>query len=339
MAKGGDHLDMEAIIARATSVSPLAPGGTMADYVADLHRHGQSGLLSSDPGAGWTPDRRFALFRFPIEHTKPPDPEEVREALRQGGAWVVSYTLAPGPDRPPNCMDYVCRDRKYDIDRLAPPVRRNIRRGLRSFTVRLCTWDELAEKGYPARADTAIRHGYAKPPEDDTRGFVDRYRGSPHFDIWGAWDGDELMAWIGVIKIDNWAYVHQAQSRSAALPLRPNNAVLYLATRHIMVVEKRDWVTYGVSSIQRRDPHLGLHNYKTRMGYVTEPLHRAFAVRRALRLLLKPAPAAWAWERLAKLLPWSHAVARIAGMAGLLSGRELAPLDWAEEAQNDAEDD
>ncbi|MGB2998433.1 MAG: hypothetical protein WBC59_07320 [Phycisphaerae bacterium] len=115
-------------------------------------------------------------------------------ALGLRGMRVVSYLLESDDAHPAVCFDYVCKDPEYDVEHLSSHTRRDIRRDLRRFTARLCTWDELAEKGYDVHADTFQRHGYAAPPPGGIRQYADERRGTPFFDIWGAWEGDELVA-------------------------------------------------------------------------------------------------------------------------------------------------
>ena len=94
--------------------------------------------------------------------------------------------------------------------------------------------------------------------------------------------------------------------------------------------EKRDYVSYGLSSLQVDADERSMHKYKTRMGYEPIPLCRVFETRLLLRPIVKSAVMSWAWEKLAKLFSTSANLRKLAGMSRILSGREKSPLSWAE---------
>ncbi len=315
------------------AVVPPAPGGSLREYVAFLEGCGETCYLPADGSQAWIQNLRGLLVRFPIERTEPVDPEELKAVLRLPGVKIASYLLEPDDEHPAVCLDYVCRNTEYHIDGLPSHGRRDIRRGLRRFTCRLCSWDELAEHGYDVHAETFARHGYAPPHPDGIRRYAEARRGTPFFDIWGAWDGDEMAAWMAVIKIDDWAIIHWANSRTSVLKNCPNNAILYLALRQLLAEEKRTFVTYGLSSIQATETHMGLHRYKMRMGFKATPMHRVFAPRLLLRPLLEPKIASWLWDRLEHLVPKSPIVHKIAGVSRIMSGRERTPLAWFEDKE------
>lgn len=312
-------------------VTPHAPGGTLSEFVDYLKRTGQPCAVSSDRTQLWLQGARGELIRLPLECLEPVDPAQLRQLLRHRGAWVVSYNLAADEDHLANCFDYICRDPNYSIEKLHAYARRDIRRGFRSFTVRLCTWDEFEEKGFAAQADTDTRHGYTSSSPQGLRQMAQQQRGTPFFEIWGAWDGDKLAAWIQVVKIDNWAMINVARSCTKALRLCPNNALLYAVTKRILVEEKRQYITYGLSSSQVNVSQLPMHKYKIRMGYEAVPLHRAFVAHPLLRPLLSAQATSWMWEKAATLMPQFAILRKVAGMSRLLSGREKNALNWAED--------
>lgn len=308
------------------AVAKPAPGGTLEEYLAYEHACGRPAFLAPDGTHAWIQEWRGALMRFPIENAGPPDSGFLRYLLRQRGIWMVSYLVEGTGSQPANCIDYICRDPNYHLASLSPPARRDIRRGLRRLRIRLCTWDEVADRGYPAQADTEVRHGRPRPSPEGVRKFVRRRRAFPHFEVWGAWEGEDLAAWMCVIKVNNWALIENAPSRTDSRRNCPGNALLYAATRHLLVEEGRTLVSNGRSSMDPGGNPLPLHRYKTRMGYMPIPRRREVAAHGLLRLLLRPTPA---WDTLARLLPGVSAVSRTAGLARALSGRAELSLAWA----------
>jgi hypothetical protein len=310
------------------AVAQPAPGGTLKEYVAYEQASGQGAFMSPDGTHAWVHETRGALMRFPIEYIGPLDKVFARRLLRERGIWILTYLVEPTDVHPADCVNYVCRGPDYHLESLSARARRDIRRGLRNFRIRLCTWDEVARLGRPAHNDTQVRHGRPVTTEENFAGFVARRRASPHFEVWGAWQGDELAAWMTVAKVDNWAIVENAPSRTNARRNCPNNALLYAATRHLIVGEGRAFVSSGRSSTLMGVGNLPLHRYKARMGYEPVPRRRAFALHWLLGLAVQPRPASLAWETLAALLPKVPALRKTAALSGMVSGREQASVGW-----------
>ncbi|MCX5671444.1 MAG: hypothetical protein NTU94_09025 [Planctomycetota bacterium] len=312
------------------AVAKPAPGGTLAEYLAYEQAAGRPAFLSPDGTHAWIQESRGVLMRFPIEHAGLPDSGFLRYLLRRRGIWMASYLVEGTDSQPANCFDYVCRDPNHDLESMPAPVRRDIRRGLRRFRIRLCTWDEVADRGYPAEADTEVRHGHPRPSPEGVREFVRRRRAFPHFEVWGAWEGEDLAAWMCVAKVNRWALIENAPSRTESRRNCPNNALLYAATRRLLVEEGRAFVSNGRSSMLLGADNLPLHRYKTRMGYVPIPMCRAVAAHWLLGMLVRPKAISLAWDGLARLLPSSATVRRAASLSRVLSGRADLSLAWAQ---------
>jgi len=302
----------------------------LREFVGCLRGLGQPAVLDPNGAEAWVPGTRAELVRVPIERTAPASPEILRTVLGQRGIWVASYMQAADPEHPANCFDYVCTDRRYDVEKLEKYGRRDIRRGLRCFSVRRCTWDELLEHGYEGYADTDERHGHGRPSRQDFEAFVVLHRPCRFYEVWGAWRDDALHAWTKATKVDNWVFITTACSRNEYLRDCPNNALAYEATRTFLVEEKRRLVSFGISSVQATSNIVSLHKFKVRMGFQPVPFVRTFVPRRLLRPLLKPRLASWFWDKVVAARPASETLAKVAGLSRLVSGRERSPLAWTE---------
>jgi hypothetical protein len=307
------------------AVTGFAPGGPLAEYAAYLKAHGHEVIVEDGGRCIWVGAGRGFLERLPIECQEEPDPEQIRALLRIRGIWVVTWAQPPDEAHPPNAFNYVCAIRDYRIEALPRHARNDVRAGLRNYTVRLCTPDELADKGFAADADTAERHGVGRPTPEGLRRYAESLRGSPLFDIWGAWKGDELVAWNAAARFHTHAMGLVGRLRRDAKG-SPNNAIYYLCTRKYLVEDKLGYVTEGLSTIRVGTNALNLHEYKVRMGYEARPVFRAFAVHPLLAPLLKTRAGSWLLEKAAGK---SSVLQRASGLARLMSGREKAPLAWA----------
>lgn len=313
-----------------TSVSSGAKGGTLAEYVDYLHATGRPAKLSPDGTQAFVPGARGELQRFPLECNESVDPDFVQELISIAGVHIVTYLLPASKTHVANCFDYVCDGPDYQIDDLSKNGRRDVRRGLRNFLVRLCSWDEIAKDGFPACADTFARHGYSAPDPSWFADMVAQLKRSQFHEVWGAWREDRLAAWMTVIKIDDWAIIDVARSCTELLKWCPNNAICFAATSRLIVEEKRKYVTYGLSSIQVDVNELSMHKYKIRMNYDPLPRCREFETGLLLRPVLKSATMSWVWGKLSKAFSGSSNLRKLAGMSRILSGREKSPLSWAE---------
>lgn len=306
-------------------VTPPAPGGTLQDLVRHLEGLGEPCGSSASGSQAWIQYPRGVLLRFPLDCTESVEREACSGVLRKRGVWLLNFLVNPNEGHPANCVHYVSRDGSYDIQKLDRQARQNVRRGLKSFDLRLCTWEEWAGRGFTAYAETEARHGYDADPGLFQR-MVDRWRSCPLYEIWGAWQGEDLAAWLTVLKVDDWAMVDLVRSRTSALPGRPNNALLYLAGRQALVEERRRYVTLGTSSLQLGADEQSMHRYKVDMGYEAVPMHRVFASRPAYRPALESRAMSWVWDRLSRTFPRSAPLRKVAGMARLLSGRGAAQV-------------
>ncbi len=301
------------------SAPPRSAGGTLLQVVAHLRSMGEPCAASPDGTYAWIQSPRRVLTRFPLECTTAVAASTTRPLLRLGGVWVVNYLLDAGEERGANCWDYVRRDPRYDVETLDSNARRDVRRGLRSFDVRVCTWREWAEQGFAALDDTERRHGYAAPDPAAFRRVAERWKDQPFYEIWGAWHGADLAAWLTVLKVDDWALIDLVRSRTDALRGCPNNAVLYMATHSLLRTEGRRYVSYGTSTLQLGTDEQSMHRYKLRMGYEAVPMRRVFVCRPAYRPLFESRVMSWTWATLTSAFPSSAALRKIAGMSKLLA--------------------
>ena len=141
-------------------------------------------------------------------------------------ALVASYLLEPDRDHPANAWLYVCRDRDYSVDKLAPAVRRNVRRGSRELRIEPVTTDCLLANGFQAFSDTRGRVGVSDGTREVfTRRFEARGKCRGHVFL-GAWHDQDLVAFLSITAVDDWAEIEGCFSSNAALGLRPNDTLM-----------------------------------------------------------------------------------------------------------------
>lgn len=314
----------------AQAVMAYSSGGTLSEFFDYWKRNGHQCAISENRTQIWFPNSSRELMRMPMNCRQPVEPAVLREILSQKSVWAVTYLIECDEKHHANSFYYVCRNPNYHISSLPRKMRRNIRGGFRHFDIRLCTWDELADNGFAAIADTDARHGRNTSSMDGFQNMVKRHRQTNFFEVWGAWYDGKLAAWATIFKVDNWVCWEKTCSCTDTLKLVPNNAIWYAITQRSLVEEKRDWISPGVSSIYD-SMQFGLHNFKIRMGYEAIPVHRAFALHPVVKHMATSTMVSWMLEKVSRARPQSAILQKANGMLRILSGREKNAIAWAED--------
>jgi hypothetical protein len=257
-----------------SSNESMGPAVSIAEYAAELTRRGTR-VLPGAPGTFWISHETGSVMRLPIFHTVPPSRREIREVLWRAPAALASHLLEPDDRHPANAWLYLCTDRTYALDKLAPAVRRNVRRGLRELSIGPITSEHVMAHGVQAFCDTRRRNGLSDgTPEEFHRQFGVRASCPGHV-FWGAWRAKELAAFVSVIEVDDWTDLI-GFSMNAHLSLRPNDAMIFRILCSYLTEGACRVVSYGVSSIQTDSSLAGLHAFKRKLGFEARPVHRAF---------------------------------------------------------------
>lgn len=310
---------------------------TLRSYVDFHHACGMPAVLAPGGQQAWVPNAAHELCRIPLRCKEPPDAAARRSVLEQDSIWAGSFLTDPTPEFPVNCFEYICHDPNYHFDNLAKNTRRDIRRGLRNFEVRICNWRELAMMGMQAQNDTMLRHGYRPYSKNQYFAMIGPFRHSPFHQIWGAWRGTDLAAWQIVVSLENHAIIKMCRSMTSHLKWCPNNAVLYEATRQLCEKKAVAYLSYGLSSIQPNTDELAMHRYKTRMGFDAIPCYRTFFLRRPAKQLLTVGYYSGLWNLTGKILPRSESLRKILGLSQFLTrGRGFSP-PWISQVLADHE--
>ncbi len=258
-----------------------AQSRSIGEYAADLARSGVR-ILPGEMGTFWTSYEAGAMMRIPTFHLAPPVPDEVRQVLWHGRAAIASYLLEPDGGHPANAWLYTCTDQTYSLDKLAPAMRRNVRRGLKELKIAPLTTEQLRTDGVQAYCDTRHRVGLSDgTPEAFRQRIASRAR-LPEASCLGAWRGDQLAAFLTITEVDDWVEIG-CYSRDALLHYRPNDTLMYTVLSHYLVERGFRMVSYGLSSIQAESNAAGLHQFKTKVGFQARPVHRAFVPHPLLR--------------------------------------------------------
>src|SRR6266849_546163 len=255
---------------------------SMAEYATDLARSGVR-ILPGAAGTFWAEYQSGAMMRMPTFHLAPPTAQEIQQVLWRRRAAIASYLLEPDECHPANAWLYLCTDRDYALEKLAPEMRRNVRLGLKKLTISPLTADQLQAHGAPAFCETRRRLGLDDGTPEEFQRDLTAHASLPELVYLGAWKENQLAAYLSILEVEDWAEIAGTSSMDALRRYKPNDTLIYSALSHYLVERGCRVVSYGLSSIQVESNPAGLHQFKTKVGFEARPVHRAFVFHPLLR--------------------------------------------------------
>ncbi|MFL5626077.1 MAG: hypothetical protein ACJ788_10845 [Ktedonobacteraceae bacterium] len=298
---------------------------TVAEYAADLAKSGER-IFSGASGTFWTRHESRAMMRRPTFYVGLPGSHEVRQVLWRTSAAVASYLLEPDEHQPANAWLYVCTDPNYALEKLAPAMRRNVRRGLKELIVAPLTSEQLLSHGSQAFCDTRRRVGLSDGTLEEFRRFFTFSTSLPEMVFLGAWRENQLAAFLSIVEVEDWVEIG-CFSRDALLQYRPNDTLMYSALFHYLVERKCRVVSYGLSSIQAESNAAGLHRFKLKVGFEARPVHRAFMPHPLLRPFVNRLTL-WSVNAALQFRPRDRRLKKAGGMLACMLG-DISMLDAA----------
>lgn len=218
-------------------------------------------------------------------HTPIELPEaEAREVLRATGAAGLRYVAASAAGARAS-FQMVAAGRDYGLERLAGNTRSKIRRGLKRHEIRRISGTELETAGMQAFVETLDRQDRRNASSiEQWKRLLAAADGEPGVEIWSAWQGHELAAYLMVFLIDDVCEFYQGRSRNCFLKDYPNNALVFHLTEEMLARRGLREVTYGLESLETVD---SVDAFKLSMGYERKPIHQRIVFRPSLAAALK----------------------------------------------------
>jgi hypothetical protein len=248
---------------------------SLAEYVSELQRHGLR-VLPGSAGTFWLKYESWGWLRMPTFAANQPEREEMRRVL-SGLSAFAGYVVEPSIDCPANAYLYLCEDQSYSLDKLSSAGRRDVRRAGRNLRLSFLEWSDVWQYGLQAYTDTRKRVGLSDGTAENFNSRFNRSSSNAACQVVGAWEGDNLAAFMTLAVIDDWVEIQGSFSCDRQLRLCPNNGLADFVLSHFLGGRRCRTVSYGLSSIQEAD-RAGLHAYKIRVGFQPRPVYRAFVL-------------------------------------------------------------
>lgn len=287
-------------------------------YASTLAEHGIRAIEGA-PGTFWIPYEGYALMRIPEICLTPPTQEELDRALWQGRALVASYLCRPDEAHRPNAWLYLSQDKSYSVEKLSVAGRRDARRALRNLRLGCLTWPLVFSHGFTAYSHTRRRIGLSDHTQEHFQKRFQHFAAHPAHCAIGAWKEDRLIAFMTLIVVDDWVAIEGSFSDDTCRTFCPNDGLATFALRRFLVERHFTTLSYGLSSIQDVDHCGGLHAYKQKVGFVAQPVHRAFV----LHPLARPFAGQWVLrgvKAMKGLFPRNRLVKKAGGVVDQLLG-------------------
>jgi len=292
---------------------------SIAEYASELVRIGTR-VVPGSPGTFWVGHELGAMVRIPTFHLTPPAAGEVQQVQREGSAAIVSYIVEPDQHYAANAWLYSCRDFVYSLDKLSKRARRDARRAQRSLLIAPIDWPSLLEHGFSAFSDTRIRVGLSDGTRTHFSSRFESFSHNPAHRVIGAWKESSLVAFMTLVVVDDWVEIEGSFSANAHQGLCPNDGLANYVLDYFLMQRAFRLISYGASSVQENTDNHGLHNYKKKIGFETQPVHRAFVLHPLLRPFANRLTQ-WGLKAALYFMPGERRLKKVAGALASLLGK------------------
>ena len=236
----------------AAELQELAASYTNVTWIDEIPWHLTGGILSP----------------LAMPHTtKDIDRKKVRKALAASKGMLARWT----DDWNGGQSEWwwiCCDDREYDVERIASAhARRDIRKGLRSCSVRRIAREDFADLSYEIyvrEQETYGLLGTGIPTREQYQNEItlrSKYRG---VEYWGAFVDDRLAAFTRCTVVNDVAQISNAKSDVELHRFCPNNALFYTITRHYLRERGLLYVTNGSRTLLHPTT---INDFLMRMGF------------------------------------------------------------------------
>lgn len=236
-------------------------------------------------GVWWQEAKPFFFTALPLFRTLRPG-----EARPRWPAALAGYQHAVPDGVAANAMLGVMvlwNPMAYDLNGLSANTRSHVRRGLKRIDVRrIEDAEQLVDDGYAINLSALARQewGGDRSHYTNARRWATGLNATfalPGREAWGAYADGRLVAYLRAYALEEDIYISSVMSRTDALPLYPNDALLH---RFLESCRDRSGLRRVVFGLWCAKP--SLNEYKQRFGFTVLSLRLYRRLNPVIRLLL-----------------------------------------------------
>lgn len=268
----------------------------------------------------WFDSQRGVYQPFPVDLPVDPQQIDLRAILKRDG-WLARYPCSLEGGR--RSFRLAVDPNDYGLSRLSTKARNQTRRGLERCKVRPVEPSMLRTRGVDINADTLGRQGRSLDSAslEYWRKYFHEVSPAVGAEVWGAYVGDELAAFLIAFRMNACAHIFIMRSARDFLPAYPNNALLFSYISMMAGDPVIKEVSIGLEPIQ---PELDtLNHFKYGMGFREVPIGQRIDLVPWLRPVADSIASAWLCklarrvknervEKIAGLIEWYRCQPRLA---------------------------
>jgi len=210
-------------------------------------------------------------FYFPYHQLITPTKDELKRIL-WGELSIGVRFFAPTAGVGKDSYMIVLSDKNYDITSVdAKYARRQTRRGLEKFEIRLFSFKDLSTLGNRLNYETLSRQKRSPQVWNAQKWqlYCEAADELDGFEAWGAFSGHNLAAFMVTFQMeDHFTILHQSSAKEY-LHFYPNNALVYFVTKLKIAHPNISTISYGPQSL---DAPQSLDTFKLHMGFEKRPM-------------------------------------------------------------------
>lgn len=236
----------------------------------------------------WIKHESFSAIRFPEMITSRPSEDEIKRVFKYLKCVLISFCTTDEKQFNPNAILYLSNYTDYDKKLLSKNVIRDINIAKNNLSLGFIEWDEILKDGFQAFHDTRSRVGLS---DSNKSNFEKRFKSfskiSAHKALAAKFEG-VIIAFMSLIFIDDFIIIQGSFSNNTHKHLCPNNGLSDFLQQNFLSKDNIKCISYGFSTIQKDSNKIGLHNYKTRIGFKAYDINRRFILHPLIIHLKKP---------------------------------------------------
>ena len=212
------------------------------------------------------------LQAFPYHWIIQPSEEEIKQVFRDTHAIALRYSTPV--DAPHGRISYhvLCEDEDFDITSMRHKARLDVKHGLEYACIERIPFERLAGEGWQLRQETMARQGRDGAENGKWwRSLCLSAEGLPGVEAWGAFHENQLVASILGMRCDDTYCFLYAQSASAHLKFKVNNAIFFAVTRQALHQDNISCAFFGLHSL---DAPSSVDDFKFRMEFKPKPVRQ-----------------------------------------------------------------
>ena len=213
---------------------------------------------------------KYAVASPSVEYSYPIN-EDIKEILSNKNIWFAIFV---SEHTTPNTAEYLFEGDDYSIEKFHSKIRNQIRKSLKSCTIKKPTKDDLVKYGFEINNEILGMHQRSVDyliKLDKWKKYIDALYDARDVYVYAAYVDEEFAAYVFFIKVNDKYYIYHPFATRRFSKQAPMNGLLYTAINDFIEKDKHVTVTYGLASFFTMS---GLDKFKKGMLFTEKKMSR-----------------------------------------------------------------